>query len=241
MSRINSEHWQRRVCSMRVENFSINSVLIPSPFLLAVSAFVLQYMQSIRERSKCKVSQKQDDTTTSERNRMRERARQIAVFFSWSRARALVYVHTYVHVSQIVTVKVKAKRHRWFYLTDLINSVVKIIVILCNPVIVFLFPWGRLIERVCTWFMINSMRARLLLLLLLRRRRRPLLVRSARPYFNECSMLMYGRARGWRQKRQRKENVTSTRIISTSINQVDSSFLSLSVRLLAMDPYCQFS
>ena len=71
-------------------NFSINSVLIPSPFLLAVSAFVLQYMQSIRERSKCKVSQKQDDTTTSERNRMRERARQIAVFFSWSRARARI-------------------------------------------------------------------------------------------------------------------------------------------------------
>ena len=46
------------------------------------------------------------------------------------------------------------------------------------------------------------------------------LVRFIRSYSNECSMLMY-----CQEKPREKKNVTSTtRIISTSINQVDSSF-----------------
>ena len=65
---------------------------------------------------------------------------QIAVFL-------LRAVYMYVCIGMF---KVKAKRQRRSYLTDLINSVVEIIIILFKPVNVFLLPWGRLIERVCT-------------------------------------------------------------------------------------------
>jgi len=127
------------------------------------------------------------------------------------------YTKLYACISAL---KVKTKRQRRSYLTDLINSVVEIIIILFQAVIIFLLPWGRLIERVCTWFMIKFMCMWVYGCLLLP-------FSSSSSFGSLVYTLMntqYSCIEGKRRRQERKITVISTRIISTSINQVDSLF-----------------
>ncbi len=127
------------------------------------------------------------------------------------------YTSIYAYIDAL---KVKAKRQRRSYLTDLINSVVEIIIILfqalhrLSPSLGATY-WESMHLIYDQFYAYMCMSAPPFFFFFF-------LVRFARSYFNECSMVMYCQKK--RRRQERKKNVTNTGIISTSINQVDSPF-----------------